>query len=366
LIFDRKCLAQKYMTKELLVKFLCNRCTSEELDDVVQWIDNEAFSEGSKSLAYDDWKSIQEIGYSTSHDERFNLLLDKIHHKININGCVNQKGKQNNLSLVTTWLTRAAAILLIPVLTFLFYTLSDNIFFSTKHTVLVVDSVEIIAPVGARTIVQLSDGSEVHLNYGSRIKYPQFFSGDTREVALTGEGFFNVAHNPQCPFIVKTKRLNIKALGTKFNVQAYPEKDKVGTTLIEGKVVLEQSSENGKPKTIGSLVPGQHVDYNISTGAISNTKGNIEKYIAWKDGVIMFDNAGIQEVAERLERVFNVEIVIAPKIKDFTYTVKFIDESLSQILELMTKATPVKYKILPREKMPDGSFSKQKILFEKK
>ena len=353
------------MTAELLIKFLYNHCTSDELDEVVQWIDKEAFSDGSKSLAYEDWKSFREIAYSDRQNERFDLLLDKIHHKINISNSVSQEQKIT-LPLITTWLTRAAAILLIPVLTFLFYTLSDNSFYSAKHSDLVVDSLEIIAPAGSRTVVQLSDGTEVHLNYGSKIKYPRNFKGDTRELTLSGEGYFDVTHNPRKPFVVKTKRVNITALGTKFNVLAYPDNDLVATTLIDGKVVVEQTTENGHLKTIGSLVPGQHVDYNINTGAISSTKGDMEKYIAWKDGFLVFDNTGIQEVAERLERMFNVEIVVASEIKDFTYTVKFVDESLSQILDLLSKATPVKYKILPREKLPDGSFSKQKIVFEKK
>jgi len=355
------------MTKELLIKFLYNRCTSKELDEVVQWIDNEAFSGGSKSLAYDDWKSFREIEYTTNQNERFNVLLDKIHHKININNSVNPEvGKKITLSVFTIWLTRAAAILLIPVLIFLLYNHSDNTFFSVGGSGVAVDSIEIIAPVGARTVVQLSDGTEVHLNYGSKIKYPRDFEGDTRELTLSGEGFFNVAHNPKRPFVVKTKRLNIKALGTKFNVLAYPDDDFVGTTLIEGKVVVEQSTKNGQPKRIGSLVPGQHVNYNVNTGIISSTEGNVEKYIAWKDGLLVFDNASIREVAERLERMFNVEIVVASEIKDFTYTVKFIDESISQILDLITKATPVKYKILAREKLPDGTYSKQKIVIEKK
>ncbi len=355
------------MTEELLIKFLYNRCTYKDLDDVIQWIDKEAFSDGSKSLAYDDWKSFKEIEYSASHDERFNLLLDKIHHKINIHNCINSEARQRRtLSVITNWLTRAAAILMIPVLTFLFYTLSDNSFKSAKYSDVVVDSLEIIAPAGSRTVVQLSDGTEVHLNNGSKIKYPRNFKGDTREMTLSGEGFFDVTHDPKHPFIVKTKRLDIKALGTKFNVLAYPDNDLVATTLIEGKVVVEQSSENGKTRTIGSLVPGQHINYNVNTGAISSTKGNIEKYIAWKDGLLVFDNTGINEVAERLERMFNVDIEVADEIKDYTYTVKFVDESLSQILDLLTKATPVSYKILPREKLSDGTFAKQKILLEKK
>jgi transmembrane sensor len=354
------------MTKELLIKFLYNRCTPKELEEVVQWIDQEAYSD--KSLAFDDWTSFSGNELLTDHgDPQFNLLLDKIHHKINIKDCINKESKQTvTFSAFITWLTRAAAILLIPVLSLLFYLLSDGSFFSSRNSDSVVDSLEIIAPVGGRTVVQLSDGTEVHLNYGSKIKYPRKFNGKTRELTLSGEGYFDVAHNPQCPFIVKTRQLSIKALGTKFNVLAYPDNDQVSTTLIEGKVVIEKSFSHSAIQTIGSLVPGQHVDYNVNTGAISSSKGNVEKYIAWTEGIIMFDNANIQEVAEKIERMFNVEIVISPEIKDFTYTVKFVNESLPQILDLFTKATPVKYRMLPREKLSDGTFSKQKILFGKK
>jgi ferric-dicitrate binding protein FerR (iron transport regulator) len=212
----------------------------------------------------------------------------------------------------------------------------------------------------------LSDGTEVHLNYGSSIKYPRTFNGDTREITLSGEGYFDVAHNPDKPFIVKTKKLNIKALGTSFNVMAYPDNDRVATTLVEGKVVLEHPDANEGTKPIGSMVPGQHADYHIHTGNISSTIGNIKKYIAWKDGLLVFDNSGIKEVADRLERMFNVDIEIADEIIDYTYTVTFVDEPLFQILELISHATPVTYKMLPRKKQADGTFSKQKILLKKR
>ena len=295
------------------------------------------------------------------------MLLDKIHHNINIhNFSYPETKKRITLFLITNWLTKAAAILLIPVLTFLFYTLSDHSFKSAKYSDMVVDSLEIIAPAGSRTIAQLSDGTEVYLNNGSRIKYPRNFNGKTRELTLSGEGYFNVAHNPKKPFIVKTRRLNIKALGTKFNVLAYPDNDQIATTLVEGKVVLEKSDGSGKVRTIGALLPGQHVDYNVNTDNFSISEGNVETYTAWKDGLLVFDNTGINDVAERLERMFNVDIEVADEIKDYTYTVKLIDESLLQILDLLNRATPVKYKILPREKLPDGTYSKQKILLRKK
>jgi ferric-dicitrate binding protein FerR (iron transport regulator) len=354
------------MSNELLIKFLNNQCSSEELQEIFQWIGTEALADDSLNLAFNDWKNFEEK-QSNVPNEKFGLLLNRIHHQININEFVRPDIKQRNtITLLASWMTRAAAILLIPVLTFLLYVLYDPSFISSNRNNSGLDSIEVIASAGARTIVQLSDGTEVNLNYGSKIKYPREFKGDTRELNLSGEGFFNVAHDPKHPFIVKARYLNIKALGTKFNVLAYSGNERVETTLIEGKVVLEQFDKNGKTKSIESMVPGEHVDYNPTTGELSSTQGSVEKYIAWKDGILFFDNAGISDVAEKLGRMYNVDIKVADEIKDYTYTVKFLDESLSQILDLLTRATPVNYKMYPRNKLPDGTYSKQKILFEKR
>jgi len=354
------------MSNELLKKFLNNQCSPEELQEIFQWIGNKALSDDSLNLAYSDWKNLEEKHFKLPN-EKFGLLLDKIHHQININEIVRPDVKQRNtITLLASWMTRVAAILLIPVLTFLLYVLYDPSFISSNRNNSGLDSIEVIASAGARTIVQLSDGTEVNLNYGSKIKYPREFKGETRNLNLSGEGFFNVAHDPKHPFIVKARNINIKALGTKFNVLAYSGNERVETTLIEGKVVLEQSDKKGTTKSIETMVPGEHVDYNPTTGELSSTQGSVEKYIAWKDGILFFDNAGISDIAEKLGRMYNVEIDVADEIKDYTYTVKFVDESLSQILDLLTRATPVNYKMYPRNKLPDGTYSKQKILFEKR
>ncbi len=354
------------MSNELLIKFLNNQCSAKELEEIFQWIGTESLSEDSLNLALHDWKNLEEK-QSNVPNEKFGLLLDRIHHQININEFVRPNARQRNtITMMASWMTKAAAILLIPVLTFLLYVLYDPSFILSNRNNSGHDSIEVIASVGARTIVQLSDGTKVNLNYGSKLKYPREFNGNTRELILSGEGFFNVAHDPKHPFIVKTKQLYIKALGTKFNVLTYPENEKVETTLIEGKVVLEQSDKNGTTKSIGSMVPGEHVNYNSTTGELSSTQGNIEKYIAWKDGILFFDNAEITDVAEKLGRMYNVEIEVADEIKDYTYTVKFVDESLSLILDLLTRATPVNYKMYPRNKLTDGTYSKQKIRFEKR
>lgn len=355
------------MKKELLIKYLNNKCIETELSEVLSWIYADALNEEGKKWIFEDWNSWQEIG-NLEEDEKFTAMFDKIQEKIVNNTQENNRKANNTLSLpsITRWITRASAVLLIPVLTFLFYTLSERKIESDKFAKLAVDSLEVIAPMGSRTVVQLSDGSVVHLNYGSRIKYPQFFSGDTRKVVLTGEGFFKVAHNPEKPFIVKAGNLNIKAVGTTFNVLAYPDDDIIETTLVNGKVILEQIKLNEKSKTIGTMSPGQHVEYNAQSGDILSTQGKVEKYISWTNGKLIFEDTPILQGAERLSRMFNVDIEVDNDIKDYIYTVTFVDEHLFQILDLMTIATRVSYKALPMERLSDGTFSKQKIIIEKK
>ena len=355
------------MNEDLLIKYLNNQCNPEELETVIHWIENEAGrTSGGRTLIEKDWNELAENKFTEYSDDKFTLLLDKIHHQININGKTSVEATPANRNKVMlSWLTRAAAILLFPVLAFMFYVFSNPLILTSRIKDGVVDSLEISAPIGSRTSVQLSDGTIVHLNCSSKIRYPRFFVGKTRELTLVGEGFFEVNHDPKHPFIVKAKNIQIKALGTKFNVMTYPENDLVSTTLVEGKVVLDKKA-NGITNTLESLTPGQHVDYNTKTGKISIAEGDMRKFIAWKDGLLVFDNASIAEVSERLSRIFNVDLKFSDDIKDYTYTVKFVDESLVQILELLTHATPVNYKLCPREKLPDGTYSKQKILLEKR
>jgi ferric-dicitrate binding protein FerR (iron transport regulator) len=322
----------------------------------------QSFYSKSKKYGKIDWLQFKEEDSIVS-DEKLENLLDKIHHKLNIDEprVIRLKSKW-----LIGWMTKAAAILLIPVLAFLFYTLSENDKMINQLADVSVDSLEVIAPFGSRTVFELSDGSVVHLNYGSRIKYPQNFSGETRSVALIGEGYFEVAHNPDKPFVVSTGIIDVKAVGTVFNVNAYLENNDITTTLVEGKVLLQKQLPGENSIQLGAMKPGQHVIYNSNTGKVNVSVGDVDKYIAWKDGKLVFDNDPIEEVAQRLSRMFNVDIQIENEVKEYKYTVTFVDEPLFQILELLTVATPIKYKALPRVKNPDGTFSKQKIRIEKK
>ncbi len=353
------------MNEDLLIKYLNNQCNEKELETVIHWVENEAGRTSGRILIEKDWNNLEENKNTEFSDDKFVLLLNKIHHQININDKVRVAEAPLRKSNVTlSWLTRAAAIFLLPVLAFMFYVFSNPLILTSQIKDGVVDSLEVSAPIGSRTLMQLSDGTTVHLNGGSKIRYPRFFSGKTRELTLVGEGFFEVNHDPKHPFIVWAKNMQIKALGTKFNVLAYPESDLISTTLVDGKVELAENI-NGKTTMVESLIPGQHADFDTKTRKISIAEGDVKKFISWKDGLLIFDNASIKEVSERLSRIFNVDIKYSEDIKDYTYTVKFVDESLVQILELLTYATPVNFKLCPREKLPDGTYLKQKILLEK-
>ncbi len=352
------------MTKELYIKFLNNKCTTEELKEIVQWINSEASGEESKQWSFENWKSFCEDTIA-GDDEKFRELFDKIQKRID-KKTKKERQPQSRKSVLMTWMTQAAAILFIPLFAFFLYIVSQKEFVPHEFTQLTVDTMEVISPVGSRTVLQLSDGTKVHLNYGSKLKYPQTFTGDTREVTLVGEGYFDVARNPEMPFVVKAGIINVKASGTAFNVLAYGDGDVIQITLVEGKVALEKKLQEGQHIGLGKMEPGQHVNYNVKTGSIKCTKGNVEKYTAWKEGKMIFDETPITEVAQQLKRKYNVDIEVQNDIKDYTYTVTFMDEPIMQILELMTIATPVSYKVLPRKKLPDGTFSKQEITIKRK
>lgn len=352
------------MEKELFEKFLKNSCTEEELDKIIRLIRNDFSNDFWKKWAEEEWQKNQEIRFLD--DNNFEGLLDKIHHKININEQLREEERKPAKKGFITYLTRAAAILLLPVLGFLFYTQFRNTSKTAEYAGLTSDSIEIVTPVGSRSQIQLADGTIVYLNYGSKLKYPQKFRSKTRNVVLTGEAYFKVAHNPQKPFVVNAGKLKIAALGTEFNVSAYSDEKIIQTTLVNGKVRIEKVGLNAEID-MDIMKPGQHHRYNQETGIVLNEFDDIEKYISWKDGKLIFKDESIVTITNKLGRWYNVDFEFQDRESmDFTYTATFIDENLNQILDLLKLATPIDYKILSRKKLADGTFSKQKVIIKKR
>lgn len=218
-------------------------------------------------------------------------------------------------------------------------------------------------PLGMRSSLTLPDSTKVWLNAGSKISYPVLFSNDRRSVTLSGEAYFEVKKDKEWPFVVNTKHMSILVTGTSFNCNAYPENEQVQTVLVEGAVILANQSAT----ELASMNPGELATFDNDNQSITKTKTDLQKYIAWKNGKLMFRDDKMNKVVEKLERWYNVEFEIADKeIADYVYTATFIDESLDQVLKMLTLSAPIRYTVLERKKLEDQTFAKAKVKLYKK
>ncbi len=262
---------------------------------------------------------------------------------------------------------KAAAVLVFTmVLGFLFSNLigTDNLFGGTSEIVYQ----EVRASYGTRTKLLLADGTKVWLNSGSTLRFPiNFVNAGERAVELNGEGYFEVVKNESKPFIVNTSGLDVKVYGTSFNVSAYDEYDTMEVALVEGKVSLLQG-EKGAQKELMVLKPNDVAECNMSEKRLSRSSDSkMSKYTAWKDGKIVFYGDHIEKVVSRLEKWYNVDIEIANKeLQDYSFTATFNDESLPQVLKLLSLSSPMEYKIVPSKKNKDAGFSKRQVILSMK
>jgi transmembrane sensor len=361
------------MDKELFYKYLTNKCQLEELNEVFNWFKDSADGLYSHNIVKQFWNEYLP-SESENQDERLEIILDKVHHRINLlSSEKNFKSEKTRsgkplLQKIIPFLMRAAAVLFIPLLLILLYTWvaprTGTRYLASDES----QNIEISAPVGSRTYVELPDGTGVHLNHGSKLAYPRIFKGRERKVELTGEAYFTVTNNANRSFKVYTENIIITAMGTEFNVMAYPKANYTETTLIEGKVLVQKQLSDQKIQTMEEMDPGHHLRYNAQNNSYTySDKEDISKYISWKDGLLIFKDDSFDEIISRLSRWYNVEFILKNDLlNNYTYTATFMDETLPQIMELLEMATPIKYEITPRIKQFDGTFTKQKVIIDLK
>lgn len=223
---------------------------------------------------------------------------------------------------------------------------------------------EVRAAFGTQTRLELPDGTKVSLNSGSTLKFPTTFNNSkTRLVYLSGEGNFKVAKNAQQPFIVDINKLQIRVLGTTFNVDAYPGNTGITIALEEGKVLLQQTN-NDKISDLMEMKPNQVAFFKPSDNKIQwKTESDLTKYTAWTGGKIVFSNDPVHTVIQKLENWYNVDIELSDrKLGNYRFTGTFIDEPLEQVLSILNLTSQMQYKVIPAKKLKDNSFSKRKII----
>ncbi|RAV30243.1 FecR family protein [Sinomicrobium soli] len=165
-------------------------------------------------------------------------------------------------------------------------------------------------PYGKTFELRLSDGTRAYLNAGSSLKYPvRFLKGRDRSVYITGEAFLEVEKDSLHPFIVVTDNVNIRVLGTKFNISAYPEDETSDVVLVEGAVSLYEAGKQYDPSNVVVLKPGFKGSFNKKEKKISREQVTTSLYTSWMEGELIFRNMSFGNIIKKLERHYNVSIV---------------------------------------------------------
>lgn len=280
-------------------------------------------------------------------EKNWHQLHVRIHHH-----------KQKNQLL--TWIRNIAAILLLPLLGLSAYLYYQTNTLKSKS----VGLLETTTAYGVRTKITLSDGSEVWLNSGSTLSYPERFTGGKRQVTLSGEAFFKVKSDKDHRFDVQTSDgITVSAYGTEFNVQAYAEEPEIKATLAEGHIQIDQINQPASQE----LIPGEQAIYSRHTQQMQVRKANLLVETAWKDGKLVFRRTPMEEIAKQLSRHFNVNIQLQGKeIFDYTYSATFTTETLAEILSLLEKTAPIRCEIIEPQQQNDLAFTRKKVIIHKR
>jgi transmembrane sensor len=214
-------------------------------------------------------------------------------------------------------------------------------------------------PKGKKSVIFLEDGTKVWLNADSRLTYLESFEGKTeRIVTLEGEAFFDVAKDKAKPFIVKTAGIEIKVLGTEFNVKSFNGDRDVQTTLVHGSVAIQSAkAEKGIV-----LTENEQAVFNKDSNAFSVSHVEARGLTSWKDGVMSFENTPISEIMVELERWYGVELILDDSASlDCRFSATLRNEPISVMLDLLKQTSNMNYEIKGKTVTLHGSLCQNKV-----
>lgn len=257
--------------------------------------------------------------------------MDKEEGRVNY-ACFRKLVNAHKRKVVLISFSRYAAIIIIA---FISAWMLASYYFSVNQAEqkeLIAFQQELVVPTGQRAELTLPDGTKVWLNAGSRLSYPSFFERE-RKVFLSGEGFFDVAKNENVPFIVSTKTIDVKALGTQFNVFSYPESDYTGVYLQEGKVKAYFPTS----ETDGVVLSSDQ--YLIQKGKKFEWATMDPDHLLWREGIYSFKKQKLGSIIKKLELYYDVKIIVKDReILNYEYVGKFRQrDGVLEILRLIQR-----------------------------
>lgn len=319
---------QKKEINELdLFRYMNHELSGQEYIEVEEWIN--ASEENRKIAAACYELSLAVNSLKIIHRSGPQKALDKVNRRI----------IENQFRKVYLFAQKAAVILLLPLLF-----LSGYLLLQTGKEIPVFYLEARMTP-GMIGSTVLPDGTKVWLNSSSYLKYPNTFSGPTREVILDGEAYFKVTENAEQPFIVHTGNSSVKVLGTEFNMDAYSSNAFIATTLVDGSIEFSYQNENNGT---GSVIinPEEQVYYDKKDYQTEVRKAYVPKDIAWKNGQIILKKTSLSDILWILSKRFNVEFTIKdPAFYKYSFTGVFTNQQIERVLEHFKRSSGIRYKI---------------------
>ena len=353
-----------------IIQFLTRKETPEDVQKLREWLAADpAHREDMKQwLATWDVAGMVSIDGKLNPDEAYRRFL----FRLNREALPKTAPKESRTDVIFRTVRRIAAIFVIAFALGMLF----QYFLSEKQPEQIA-FIENIVPLGSKSEIKLPDGSSVYLNAGSTLRYPTVYGKTTRDVYLTGEGYFKVNQQAGKPFTVHTALSKIRALGTEFNVKAYPEEDVVETTLIKGEVAVEKGETGGDIDHTVFLKPGQKLSVTAHAETLAtatnepqhDTPSNratsvpdvqpiqnipvIQQLtpsvavaeVSWKERNWRIESEPLQDLAIMLNRRYDVHIELDDLLKSLRFTGTIKDESLEQVLYAMQLTAPIRFKV---------------------
>ncbi|MGD9929928.1 MAG: FecR family protein [Mangrovibacterium sp.] len=333
--------------------YLEGKADQLQSEQIREWLIDPKNETQVRQLLGEIWTNSQ-IKLSGSKPD-FDQLLSRVHSRIQTQHGSSTASPSNTKAIGRMYLlfARAAAILIIPLIIFTAY-----LYFSSPTGWLSEGELamrEIYTKPGTRTSLTLADGTNVWLNDGTLLKYPEQFTASNRTVFVDGEAYFDVKSDPKHPFVVENPLMTTVVTGTQFNLHAYSTDKFFEATLLEGKIHLEGLAGNIE------LDPGQQLQFDAKTNSVEKKEVKSTNSAAWIDGKLMIQNERLDLAVKKLSRWYNVEMVITDhELNTLELTCTLENEKLDQCMNLISQALPIRYQLV--EEKVQGQI-RQKVQF---
>lgn len=324
---------------ELIADYLARELSPDGLTELHAWI-----SSSEENKAY--FLRQQEIWFSALEEKEAQLYDAEAafeHFQKRVAKATHHPSTVPHRRLTSRLLRYAAAVAGICLMTYFSYRKGAD------HLQQSLTQITVEVPMGSQTRLCLPDQTIVTLNAGSRLSYPQEFGINSREVELEGEGFFEVTHNAEQPFCVRSKSIEVNVLGTQFNFKDYPNDETVSVSLYQGKVSLDNRLQ---PESPMQLRPNECMVMNKLNGKMNKEEHESKDSFLWTQGELMFKNTRLTEILHTLERSYGVHIRLeTDSLKDIRFNGRFkrAEYDSKEILQTLKATGRISYRINENE-----------------